>query len=83
MERYNRPPRNEQIWEWKLILEEKGDETFTQPCPAENGSDDLFPYHHFILSNHHTHNNPRDWAWAARLSNRPGKLTILVAKNFG
>lgn len=57
MERYNRPPHNEQIWEWKLILEEKGDETFTQPCPVENGSDDLFPHHHFILSNHHTHNN--------------------------
>lgn len=56
MERYSRP-NNEQIWEWKLILEEKGDDTFTQPCPVENGRDDLSPHHHFILSNHHTHNN--------------------------
>ena len=39
---------------WGLILEEKDDETFTKPCPMENGSDDLFPYHHFILSNHRT-----------------------------
>ena len=38
---------------WNLILEEKEDETFAEPCPGERGSDDLFPYHHFILSNHH------------------------------
>ncbi len=42
---------------WELILEEKGDETFTKPCPGENGSDDLFPYHHFVLSNHYS----RQW----------------------
>ncbi len=38
---------------WNLILEEREDETFVEPCPGECGSDDLFPYHHFILSNHH------------------------------
>ena len=38
---------------WNLILEEREDETFVEPCPGESGSDDLFPYHHFILSNHH------------------------------
>jgi len=38
---------------WNLILEEREDETFAEPCPGESGSDDLFPYHHFILSNHH------------------------------
>jgi hypothetical protein len=38
---------------WNLILEVRGDETFAEPCPVESGSDDLFPYHHFILSNHH------------------------------
>ena len=43
--------------EWKLFfndyLEEREDETFAVPCPGECGSDELFPYHHFILSNHH------------------------------
>jgi hypothetical protein len=38
---------------WNLILEVRGDETLAEPCPVESGSDDLFPYHHFILSNHH------------------------------
>ncbi len=38
---------------WTLILEEKGNVTFAEPCPVESGSDDLFPFHHFILSNHH------------------------------
>ena len=38
---------------WNLILEEREDETFAEPCPGESGSDDLFLYHHFILSNHH------------------------------
>ncbi len=38
---------------WNLILEEREDETFAEPCPGECGSDDLFPYHHFILNNHH------------------------------
>lgn len=38
---------------WNLILEEKENETFAEPCPGESGSDDLFPYHHFILNNHH------------------------------
>ena len=38
---------------WNLILEEREDETFAEPCPEESASDDLFPYHHFILSNHH------------------------------
>ena len=38
---------------WNLVLEEREDETFAEPCPGESGSDDLFPYHHFILSNHH------------------------------
>src|SRR5260370_29651027 len=38
---------------WNLILEVRGDETFAEPCPVESGSDDLFPYHHFSLSNHH------------------------------
>jgi hypothetical protein len=38
---------------WTLILEKEGDRTFAEPCPGESGSDDLFPYHHFILSNHH------------------------------
>jgi hypothetical protein len=38
---------------WNHILEEREDETFAEPCPGESGSDDLFPYHHFILSNHH------------------------------
>lgn len=38
---------------WNLILEVRGDETFAEACPVESGSDDLFPYHHFILSNHH------------------------------
>src|SRR5258708_1769984 len=38
---------------WNLILEEREDEAFAEPCPGESGSDDLFPYHHFILSNHH------------------------------
>jgi len=38
---------------WNLILEEREDETFAVPCPGESGSDDIFPYHHFILSNHH------------------------------
>src|SRR6266849_765322 len=37
---------------WNLILEEKEDVTFSSPCPAESGSDDLFPRHHFILSHH-------------------------------
>jgi hypothetical protein len=35
------------------VLEERENETFVEPCPGESGSDDLFPYHHFILSNHH------------------------------
>jgi len=38
---------------WKLILEDRENEAFAEPCPGESGSDDLFPYHHFILSNHH------------------------------
>jgi len=38
---------------WNLILEVRGDETFVDSCPVESGSDDLFPYHHFVLSNHH------------------------------
>ena len=41
------------LWIWNLILEEKGNATFTEPCPVESGSDDVFPYHHFIVSNHH------------------------------
>ncbi len=40
-------------WVWNLVLEERENETFAEPCPGESGSDDLFPYHHFILSNHH------------------------------
>ena len=47
-QRTNRP-----IWDWNLIVEEREDETFAEPCPGESGSDDPFPYHHFILSNHH------------------------------
>jgi hypothetical protein len=38
---------------WKLIFEERENEAFAEPCPGESGSDDQFPYHHFILSNHH------------------------------
>ncbi len=38
---------------WKLIFEERENEAFAEPCPGESGSDDRFPYHHFILSNHH------------------------------
>ena len=38
---------------WKLIIEEDGDVTFAEPCPAESGSDNEFPFHHFILSTHH------------------------------
>ncbi len=30
-------------------LEEREDETFAEPYPGESGSDNLFPYHHFIL----------------------------------
>src|SRR5437764_12982179 len=45
--------RQTSLWSWTLVLEEKGSETFAEPCPAESGSDDLFPFHHFILSNHH------------------------------
>jgi len=53
MERYQDPQTRRPGMIWNLILEEKEDETFAEPCPGESGSDDLFPYHHFILSNHH------------------------------
>src|SRR5260221_14721487 len=53
MEAYQDQRTNRSRWVWNLILEEREDETFAEPCPGESGSDDLFPYHHFILSNHH------------------------------
>ena len=52
-EAYQDQRTNRSRWVWNLILEEREDETFAEPCPGECGSDDLFPYHHFILSNHH------------------------------
>src|SRR5260370_17523536 len=53
MESYQNKQTNTKAWIWNLILEERENETFAEPCPGESGSDDLFPYHHFILSNHH------------------------------
>jgi hypothetical protein len=53
MESYQDQRTNRSRGVWSLILEEREDETFAEPCPGESGSDDLFPYHHFILSNHH------------------------------
>jgi len=53
MEAYQDPQTRRPGWDWNLIIEEREDETFAEPCPGESGSDDLFPYHHFILSNHH------------------------------
>ncbi len=53
MERYQDQQNRRLGWVWNLILEEREDVTFAEPCPTESGSDDLFPYHHFILSNHH------------------------------
>ena len=53
MESYRDPQTSRLGQVWNLILEEKGNETFAEPCPGECGSDDLFPYHHFILSHHH------------------------------
>jgi Zn ribbon nucleic-acid-binding protein len=53
METYQVEQPNKPDWIWTLILEEAENETFAEPCPGESGSDDLFPYHHFILSNHH------------------------------
>ena len=54
MEAYQDPQTRRPGWIWNLILEEREDETFAEPCPGESGSDDLFPYHHFILSNHYS-----------------------------
>ena len=53
MESYQDKYASKPGWIWNLILEERENETFAEPCPGESGSDDLFPYHHFILSNHH------------------------------
>jgi hypothetical protein len=53
MERYPGQQTNKVVWKWNLILEEKEDESFAKPCSVESGSDDPFPYNHFILSNHH------------------------------
>jgi hypothetical protein len=53
METYQDQQTNKPGRAWKLILEERENEAFAEPCPGESGSDDLFPYHHFILSNHH------------------------------
>jgi hypothetical protein len=53
MESYQDQRTNRSRGVWSLILEEREYETFAEPCPGESGSDDLFPYHHFILSNHH------------------------------
>jgi hypothetical protein len=54
MESYpEQPMGGKSEWVWNLILEEREDVTFSGSCPGECGSDDLFPYHHFILSNHH------------------------------
>src|SRR5258708_26986535 len=58
MEAYQERQTRQRAWGWKLILEEKEDKTFSEPCAVENGSDDLFPYHHFIVSNYH---RPREW----------------------
>jgi Zn ribbon nucleic-acid-binding protein len=52
-EAYQDQRTNRSRWVWNLILEERENETFAEPCPGESGSDDLFPYHHFILSNHY------------------------------
>ena len=52
MERDPGQHMNQVIWKWNLVLEEKGDESFAEPCPVERASDDPFPYHHFILSSH-------------------------------
>jgi hypothetical protein len=54
METYHDQTIHKPDFVWKLILEEKENKTFAEPCPGESGSDDLFPYHHFILSNHHS-----------------------------
>ncbi len=54
MESYQDPQTRKPGWDWNLIVEEREDETFAEPCPGESGSDDLFPYHHFILSNHYS-----------------------------
>src|SRR5437588_6372683 len=51
METYHGNQPGKRGWIWNLILEERENETFAEPCPGESGSDDLFPYHHFILSN--------------------------------
>ena len=53
MEKYQDQRPNRPGWVWNLIVEESENETFAEPCPGERGSDDLFPYHYFILSNHH------------------------------
>ncbi len=53
MESYQDQRTLQPLWVWNLIVEERENETFAVPCPGESGSDDLFPYHHFILSNHH------------------------------
>ena len=53
MESYQDQQNRRLGWVWNLILEEREDVAFAEPCPTESGSDDLFPYHHFILSNHH------------------------------
>jgi hypothetical protein len=49
----NRPiPPIEQVW--NLIREEEGDTSFSEPCPAEDGSDaSLFPHHRFTLNSSH------------------------------
>ena len=52
MEKHAGQQMNRTVWKWNLVLEERGDESFAKPCPVEGGSDEPFPYHHFILSNH-------------------------------
>lgn len=58
MEAFQASHNRQSGWRWSLIPEEKGDKTFAEACSAERGSDDLFPYHHFILRTHH---KPREW----------------------
>ena len=48
-----KPPANRGSASSCLILEMRGDKAFSEPCPVESGSDNPFPYHHFIMSNHH------------------------------
>ena len=52
MEKHPGQQMHQVAWKWNLVFEEKGDESFAEPCPVESGSDDPFPYHHFILSSH-------------------------------